>query len=461
MITSLRFWLPRRSLRTKLTIMATVAIAIGMAMASVLLVVQLRASLVAGLDATARQRAHDIGTGVENGSVATLLSAQSEGDIAVQVVDFSGHLIASSVNLEGEPLLLTLPTPAPGALPARTVHGLPLGDNGAFRVVTARAGTATVYVGVPLGPVDRGVSQLTGELAVGIPVVVALLGMVTWLLAGRALRPVERLRQQAADITATGLQRRLDVPRSQDELARLASTLNDMLARLESSAQRQKDFVADAAHELRSPLSAILAQLEVAARYPDGADWTVTLPDLTDDAQRLSHLVDDLVWLARLDARPRLRREQVDLDEVVFREVRRLRQPRGVEVDQRGVSAARVIADGEALSRVVRNLLDNALRHATTCIEVSVVEANGVARLVVADDGAGVPEAHRQRIFDRFARLDDARDRDAGGCGLGLAIVRDVTVASGGRVHIEDNQPGARFVVEMPAGPLPAGRPRQ
>jgi len=197
----------------------------------------------------------------------------------------------------------------------------------------------------------------------------------------------------------------------------------------------------------------LLAQLEVAAQHPGRTDWSAAVPELLTDTTRVSRLVDDLLRLARLDARPRLGRKPVDLDELVFAEVRRVRNRTALRIDETAVSAARVDGDPDALARVVQNLLDNALKHAQSQVRISLSTTGGTAKLVVADDGPGIPEADRQRIFERFTRLDDARSRDAGGFGLGLAIVRDVVRIQGGEVQVDDDIPGARFTVKLPTSP--------
>lgn len=430
---------------------------------SALLVLRLRASLIGGIDGAARQRAADVAAAVTAGSLGPLLRSE-EGDAAIQVVAANGDVITSSANIEGEPRLFSFPPSGPGsaAAKARTAHGLPLGENGTYRVVglaTDGPGAApTVYVALPTAGVGRTVAQLSGALIVGLPLAVLVLGGIGWLVLGRALQPVEALRRQAAEITATGLHRRLEVPPARDELARLAQTLNDMLARLEQSTARQRQFVADAAHELRSPIAALLAQLEVAIQHPGSTDWSAAVPALLTDTTRVSRLVDDLLRLARLDARPRLGRQPVDLDDLVFAEVRRVRNRTDLRIDETAVSAARVDGDPDALARVVANLLDNAFKHAESEVRISLGTAAGTAELVVADDGPGIPEPDRERIFERFTRLDDARSRDAGGFGLGLAIVRDVVRIQGGEVRVDDNMPGARFTVTLPGAPGRKGK---
>ncbi|AJE44125.1 sensor histidine kinase [Streptomyces nodosus] len=445
----------RRSLRLRLTAAAALMIAAALVGAACLLVVWLRMSLLSGLDQTALQRAQVIAGNVDSGSLAHVLPASGEGDTAVQVVDRAGAVRSSSQNLAGEPALFAFTPITTGAPQGHTVHGLPLSGGGSWRAVGLLAGAAddpvTVYVAVPTQAVHHNLAQLTAVLVIGVPPAVALLTGVVWLLTGRALRPVDALRAQTAEITASDLGRRLDVPPADDALGRLARTLNDLLARLDTSARLQRQFVADAAHELRSPLSSLHTQLEVAVRHPGSADWQARGPALIEESERLSRLVDDLVRTARLDARPRMRKGPVDLDEIVFREVRHARLRTSLVIDRRAVSAARVYGDGEALARVVRNLLDNALRYAVERIEVSLRVHDGTAVLVVADDGPGIPAADRSRVFDRFTRLDGARARDTGGSGLGLSIVHDLIAAHHGRVHIEDNGPGARVVVGVPA----------
>lgn len=448
-------WWQRRSLRARLTAAATLVIAVSMVGLSVLLVLRLQASLIAGIDGAARDRAQDVAAALTNGNPSPLVSSD-EGEAAIQVVTANGEVSASSANIDGEPRQFSFPASGPGsAARARTVRGLPLGENGSYRVVGVAAGgpgpPRTVYVALPTAAVQRTVAQLIGALALGLPLAILVLGGIGWLVVGRALQPVEALRRQAAEITATGLHRRLAVPAARDELGRLAETLNDMLARLEQSTARQREFVADAAHELRSPIAALLAQLEVAARHPRRVDWSAAVPELVADITRLSRLVDDLLRLARLDARPQLGRQPVDLDDLVFAEVRRVRNRTALRIDETAVSAARVDGDPDALARVVQNLLDNAIKHARSQVRISLGTTAGTARLVVADDGPGIPEPDRQRVFDRFTRLDGARSRDAGGFGLGLAIVRDVVRIQGGEVRVEDNGPGARFTVTLPA----------
>ncbi|GAA0981898.1 sensor histidine kinase [Streptomyces rhizosphaericus] len=460
------------SLRIRLTLAATLIAALGLCLAGALLVVSQRASLIRSLDDSARQRALIIAAALDKGRTVQPLPASGDGDDVTQIVDHRGRVIAASGNVAGEPALFRTLKPAPGGEPSvHTAHGVPLGDQGTYRVAAVSTGSAqapeTVYVGRATAQADHSVEELIAELAAGLPVLTALLAGAGWYITGRALVPVERLRRQAAEITATDLHRRLDLPPAADEVGRLGATLNDLLARLDESTAHQRQFVADAAHELRSPVAAVRAELETAARHPH-ADFSARLPDLLEETVRLGRLIDDLVRLARLDATPGTTlTADVDLDDLVRAEVRRLHARPGVAVVRGRIRPARVRGDADALSRAVRNLLDNAIRYARRRVEVTLDTARGEAVLSVQDDGAGIAPADRERVFERFTRLDDARGRDVGGSGLGLAIVRDVTTHHGGRVAVEGDGPGARLVLRLPLAiyphkrVLPSSNPRR
>jgi len=310
---------------------------------------------------------------------------------------------------------------------------------------------------------EETVADLRRALAYGVPGILALAGLLVWLLVGRALRPVELIRSQVAAITDTVLDRRVAEPPVDDEVGRLAQTMNAMLDRLQRSAERQRRFVADASHELRSPLASTRAQLEVALSHPDPSAWEATACDLLSENQRMERLVNDLLFLARSEERPAglAGASPLDLDDIVLAEAGRVRARGRVQVDLSRVSAGRVRGVGDHLTRVVRNLVENAERYAagTVRLELRPVSANGrgpQVQLVVSDDGPGVPARYREHIFDRFIRLDDARSRpnedNAGGSGLGLAICREIVTAHGGRIWADEARGGgAKFVVQIPA----------
>jgi signal transduction histidine kinase len=266
---------------------------------------------------------------------------------------------------------------------------------------------------------------------------------------------VEALRRGAEEITGGSRAGRLPVPPSSDEIHRLAVTLNGMLGRLDAARARQRAFVADAAHELRSPLTNIRTELEVAQRLGDRTDWPALADDVLADVERLSRLVDDLLLLARAD----------DAD---VRAPGRSAQPRPVELGAVLAEAAArcpsppvlleppatplwTLGVADDLRRVVGNLLDNAVRHTRTTVRLTARAEGAYHLLSVTDDGPGIPAADRERVFDRFTRLDDARARDAGGSGLGLAIVRELARRHGGTVTLTDAGPGVRAEVRLPA----------
>lgn len=458
-----RLW-RRRSLRARLTAASTVATAVGLVVAAVLLVWQVNRSLVAGLDDSLRLRVQDGAAAAAAGQFAVARSGQSDGSTLVQVVAANGRVLGSSPNIDGEGRLFTVP--APTSAPAVTQVSRVAAGEGAYRVAARRVSTpdgeVTVYAARPLAEISSTTHQLAIALAGGLPLLVALLAWAAWLLIGTALRPVEVIRGQVDAIAPDQLHARLDRPAGDDELAKLATTFNRLLDRVEAAAGQQRRFLADAAHELRSPVTVLSAQLEVYQTHPSVPVPAGELSQLADQARQLGLLVDSLLSLARLDANQPMRRQLVDLDDVVLAAVR-LSRPAGPggpgeatvppvrpRLDTRTVSAVQVVGDPTALARVVRNLLDNATRYAATTVTVTVEAVGQQAVLTVADDGPGVAAADQERIFDRFTRLDDARSRDRGGAGLGLAIVREIVTAHRGTVTVSDNSPGARFVVTLP-----------
>ncbi|WP_414507533.1 ATP-binding protein [Streptomyces sp. NEAU-L66] len=315
-----------------------------------------------------------------------------------------------------------------------------------FAVVEAkdiRGEQATVRAGSALAPERDAVGSVRDAMLVGLPLLLVVVAGVTWLVTRRALRPVEGIRGEMAAITAsTDLSRRVPVPSSKDEIGRLARTTNETLAALESSVERQRRFVADASHELRSPIASLRTQLEVGVAHPELLD----VPGAVEDTVRLQRLAADLLLLARLDAGERPAGARVDLAAMV-REESSQRVADRIPVRAGELASAEVAGSRGQLGRVLGNLLDNAQRHAVSSVRVAVVREGEWAVLRVEDDGPGVPESERERIFERFVRLDDARARDDGGAGLGLAIARDVAVRHGGSLAV---RAGSVFELRLP-----------
>jgi signal transduction histidine kinase len=243
-------------------------------------------------------------------------------------------------------------------------------------------------------------------------------------------------------------------PDSGDEIARLAITMNQMLDRLEESQVRQRRFVSDASHELRSPVASIRQQAELALTHPEEASAEELARVVLDEDLRIQRLVEDLLLLAKMDEQTLdWPRKPLDLDDVVFEEIDRIRQSSAKKIDAGGVSGGRVVGDRKQLARLVANLLENGVRHAQSRLSVTLMQEGDGVVLRVDDDGIGIPEEERERVFERFVRLQEARDRDSGGGGLGLAIVAEVSEVHGGKVRVlESPLGGARFEVRLPRG---------
>jgi signal transduction histidine kinase len=355
-------------------------------------------------------------------------------------------------------------TPQPSTTPVLIDESLTrtvvLSDDESF-VAVARTAVETgsgrelwVVVGRSLATVDATVSTVVSLLAVALPLLLVVLGLTIWFVVGRALRPVDLMRQQVDSVTASSLDRRVADPGTDDEVGRLAHTMNRMLQRLDDSRRSQNRFISDASHELKSPLASLRQYAEVARAHPDRISPEELSAAVLDEGARLESLVQGMLVLARADERTLARPETlVDLDDIVFAEARRLRDSTSLTIDPSGVSAAQLRGDAGLLAQLVRNLVDNAVRHASSSIALAVRASgsDGTVVLVVEDDGEGVPEADRERVFERFVRLDEARARDGGGSGLGLAIVREIAAAHGGTVAVEEAAGGgARFVVTVP-----------
>ncbi|QKW24313.1 HAMP domain-containing histidine kinase [Kitasatospora sp. NA04385] len=316
-------------------------------------------------------------------------------------------------------------------------------------------GNLVVYSSASLGPVAAAERIATAALAVALPLLVALVALVTWRVTGRALRPVEAIRSEVAEITGHDLHRRVPVPGTGDEVSRLAVTVNSTLDRLEDAGQRQRRFIADASHELRSPIAVLRTQLEVALAHPDPELWPELLADALQDTVRLQDLAADLLLLARLDAADPVATELLDLD-VLFADVLDARPADRVPVRAELADGARVLGNRTWLTRMLTNLVDNAQRYADRRIEVQLAVEDDEVVLEVRDDGPGIPEPDRERVFERFTRLDDARSRELGGAGLGLAIARDLAEHHGGTLAAAEHPYGARLVARLPSAGPPA-----
>lgn len=448
------------SIRARTTLLASLLVAIALVAGSALLLVALHRSLTNNGDDLARSRARDLASLVRGGTVPSNLS-NITGESVAQVVTGSGQVLAASPNVRGRPPISSF-RPSGSAPVVRTLTGAP-DDNEteSYRLWALAASSAdgpvTIYVGDSLESVGEATRTLRRSLLVGVPALLALLATSIWLVIGRALRPVEDIRSEVANISDRGLDRRVPVPRADDEIGRLAVTMNQMLARLESSSRRQQEFVGDASHELQSPIAGFRSQLEVALAQDKDADaWRAVARELLEGSDQMERLVRDLLFLAREESAAPIRHELLDLDDIVLQEAARVRSTASVTIDTSEVSGAPVRGSIDELRRLVRNLLENAAKHGRTAVRLSVSLHGGRVQLDVVDDGPGIAAGERTRVFDRFYRLDDSRSRDSGGTGLGLAIARAIAERHGGRLELMDATRGAHIVLILPAAPGPA-----
>lgn len=462
-----------RSVRTRLTIGVTVLVALALGAGAVWFVHSVENNLVGRIrsaDAAALVAVRD--QVQRDGRVPReLRDVPGRPNTGLQVIGPDGNVVAASPNVQGQepysgwrdldrdgdgrrsPRPLPPPTQAPsGATPA---------DNVALTGLTVSTpdGPVSLVAASSLDGVRDSVSELTRMLWLAVPFLVALIGFGTWLVTGRALRPVEAITRQVEDITATNLHERVPVPSSRDEVAHLASTMNDMLERLDGAAARQRQFVSDASHELRSPIASIRTELEVALLHPEVTDWDLVARNALAEDIRLEALVADLLTLARTDeVRDPGRLQPVDLAALARDDASRSRRVPVVVHEPDGPGSAVVTGRADELGRVLAHLLDNAARHAQSQVDVALGAGErfghpGRIVCTVDDDGPGVPVEDRERIFERFGRLDEGRQRDVGGAGLGLAVVRALVERHGGTVTCDEHPggPGARFTVTLPA----------
>ena len=468
---------------------AALGLAVAFAAVDLLLFNVLRVSLTRSVDDTARQGAAGVVALIDANRLPTPVPVAP--DVTIQVLDPSGQITDVSPDSDR---LVPLLSPAHAAAIARNgeatlLNGPAYGMPSLIRVTAVRAADGSLVIAaVPYSSVSSSLSVVAKALVFGTPVVFVLFTGAIWLAVGSTLRPIDLLRRGAARVTGTAVPSDLPVPEARDEVRSLALTLNDMLDRLAAAQQRQRALVSDTAHELRSPIASIRAQLEVALDHPEGQDWESTARDVHADVLRLARLAEDLLLLARLDeragaagqgeagaggagARAAWGGATVDLAELSESVAARYAaarvpivvtgaaEPGPGPIAGTGAAPFSVAGDRDAIDRLLVNLIDNAVRYAKSQVTVAVRREDAEVTLTVTDDGPGIPDAGLERAFDRFARLDDARSRDGdegGGAGLGLAIVRATAQAYGGTAHLEPgapaaSAPGLRAVVRLPA----------
>ena len=396
----------RLGMRARVTVVATALVAVGLTVGALVLVGAVRVALLRSVDDAARQRARDVGALVDRGQLSDPVPVVG-GTAVVQVLDQQGRVLAVSPGADRlTPLVDGADLAAVRAGRPQEVDGARMGISDRLRVVAVVAGPRdarrTVLVGVSLSQLADSLRVAGLTALVGAPLLTAASAATVWWVTGSVIGPV---------------------------------------------AQRQRTFVADAAHELRSPLAAVRTQLEVGLHHPEATDWPDTAHGVLEDVGRMSRLVDDLLLLAR--APTTARGGTVDLRDVARGAATRPAGRVPVTVDEPDAEVL-VHGDPDALARVVANLVDNAVRHAGSKVSIEVRPEGDEVVLVVADDGPGIAPEDRQRVFERFTRLDEARSRDAGGSGLGLPIVRELLRSQAGSISLADGAPGLRAVVHLP-----------
>ena len=441
------------SLRIRLLTLGVTGVALALALGSLVLYAVLTLTVNRTVDDGAFASARAVAAMVSDNAVPSPLPVS--GSQVVQVVNGSGAVVSASVSADRLTPLLRPPELARALAGQRiSIPGARAGLSGTLRAIAVRAGPATaaqsIIVAVPVNDIEQAQTVLRITLLLAYPPLVVVMALIAWRVIGSTLKPVETLRSGAARISGSDQDERLAVPESADEIRALALTLNDMLDRLAAARGRQRAFVADAAHELRSPLASMRTQLEVAQHLGEGGELAT---DLLADVARLSTLVEDLLLLARAGrdtTHPSLR-ESVDVRALLVATAERYAGAR-VPVSVTGGQAVYANVNADELRRVLANLVDNAVRHASSVVVLAVRAEGGGAVLTVVDDGPGIPADERERVFERFARLDDARDRDAGGTGLGLAIVRELLRRSEASISLQENPsgPGLTAKVHLP-----------
>ncbi len=460
-----------RSLRARITFWSALVTAAILVVAGLAMLRYQRSQLIENTDQILRQSFDNLGNGGVAGGRVTRLNRLTDleailnsSDLALQLLDVDGNVGLSTPSLRSVdgPLVdirqLLFVASGTGPLATQTEPFTVSNGGVRYRVIVGSYGRSETRQGFivaaeSLRDIDQALGVQAVVFLVSIPALIALLAGLIWLVVGRALKPVDAIRREVETISGDDLHRRVPVPTSSYEIEELATTMNGMLARLDESAETQRRFVDDASHELRSPIAGVRGLLEVNLSHPEVADWDESGREILGETIRMQHLVDDLMTLARGKAAGRRRQEQVlDLDDIVLAEGARLRRDTAHIVDLSGVSAAQVSGDEAELTSVVRNLVDNAARHAKSTIWLSLTEQGAHVELVVRDDGPGIDQSMAERVFERFARLDEARARDQGGSGLGLSIVKAIVGQHDGTISLDtSHRNGARFVVRLPA----------
>jgi signal transduction histidine kinase len=447
--------LGRTSLRARVTAVASLAITAAVVLGVLVMYLLQMQSVHATVDSQLRTYATQIAQSAATGRWPRPLPPSSlDPDAQAQVLAPDGTVLAATRTLAGLPAVYTLPAgsdtpvrqaPAGGVTPEQ------------IRVIAIRTTVAgqpvTIITNTSTGLLGQVNSEFVRHLLLGLPVILVVAAGIVWLVVGRALRPVEKIRHAVTEITSADLSQRVPEPGTSDEIGQLAHTMNDMLIRLDDAARKQRRFVADASHELRSPLAAIRTTLEVGLAHPDRAPWPTIAQRAAQQSARLEDLIQQLLVLARADERLLTAPQQrpVDVD-ALLQEIRASAVAHHLDIDLQPAPGAVINGNPDHLSRMFRNVIDNAIRYAEHRVVIAATTtATGAVQVEISDDGPGVPAEERERVFDRFVRLDSSRGRSNGTTGLGLAIAREIATAHGGRIVMAGSPAGgARVIITLP-----------
>ncbi|SEG91107.1 Signal transduction histidine kinase [Thermomonospora echinospora] len=445
------------SLRTRLALLAGGVMALVCLLVSALVVFGVRNRAADYRKTRDTQVALSVMRLIERRSLPPLLPEQD--GISIQVLDSRGRVVSGTANLAHKPPMADFQPPESADLASRKLCP-PRGLRDCMNVVVLRVyqseGDWTVYTANRTIPwyVSSGTVVFLASISLLLVLLTAVGASHT---VHKTLVPVEAIRAELAEITASDTGRRVPVPESHDEIRQLADTVNATLQRLDAALVQMRRFTSDASHDLRSPITAARAQVEEALRYPEETDWHEMATQVLASLDRLQAIVTDLLELTALDTGAHRAMDYVNLGTLVSAEIDR--RPGRVPIHTHLDSDVIVRGDPLRLARLLVNLLDNAERYAASKVDIIVRSENGTAVLEVRDDGAGIPPEHRETVFQRFARLDTARNRASGGTGLGLPIARQTAHAHGGTLVAEDSPRGARLVLRLPqtTPPKPPG----
>jgi signal transduction histidine kinase len=459
-------------LRSRVTAVAGVAITAAVVLGVLFMYLLQMNSVRRTIDSQLRAYATQIAASATGGRLPQpLAQSTSDSNAEAQVIADDGTVLAATRTLAGRPAVYLLPAGSDSPVRQKAADGIIPTE---VRVVAIRAtvgGRAVVIItGTSIDLLKQVDSEFGRHLLWGLPVILIVAAGTVWLVVGRALRPVEKIRHAVTDITSADLSQRVPEPATSDEIANLARTMNDMLGRLDAAATKQRRFVADASHELRSPLAAIRTTLEVGLAHPDTAPWPVIAERAAQQSARLEDLIQQLLLLAKADEHQlAVQQRAVDMG-ALLREVVASTPARHLDIDLDAAPGLTVVGNPDHLLRLLRNVIDNAVRYAGSRVGITATTVADEVRIEIDDDGPGIPIEDRERVFDRFVRLDNSRERGSGTAGLGLAITREIALAHRGRIAIDDSPAdGTRVVITLPlanvaeigaASSAPVERPR-